>query len=339
MKKSILFVLTIVLLTFFFVQTGLAADAEYKIRCSLGLPDQHFMTQQFKNWAGLIEEKTNGRVDVKIFYSGQLYKDVPVIEAIQVGAVEAGNIYSNFIETIVPEFGIFNLPLLYDTTAELEKIFDSRVGRILVNKAETKGLKILGRFFWPQEDIAFVSTKQIKVPEDLKGLKVRATASAQADWLKTLGAAPVYISGSEMYMGFQRGTLDAALSALAGTVQRKLYEVADYTTFLGVCVTIAMPTMNKKYFDKLPEDIQQAILEASAEMNAKSAEYAVNVSKEIVENAKELKVDMYFPTEEDLILWRDGIRGTWRKSLAKQPGALLLADEVLDLLGKADYFK
>jgi len=339
MKKSIIFILAIVLSIFFVVETGLAADAEYKIRCSLGLPEQQFMAQQFKDWANLIEEKTNGRVDVEIYYSGQLYKDVAVIEAIQIGAVEAGNIYTNFIETIVPEFGIFNLPLLYDTTAELEKVFDSRVGRILVNKAESKGLKILGRFFWPQEDIAFVSTKQIKVPGDVKGLKIRATASAQADWLKSLGAAPVYISGAEMYMGFQRGTLDAALSALAGTVQRKLYEVADYTTFLGVCVTIAMPTMNKKYFDKLPEDIQQAIMEASAEMNAKSAEYAVNVHNKLLEEAKELKIDMYFPTEEELLLWRAGIRDTWRKSLAKQPGALLLADEVLDLLGKADYFK
>jgi len=339
MKKIILFILVIVLSTFFLVQTGLAADAEYKIRCSLGLPEQQFMAREFIDWANLIEKKTNGRVDVEMYFSGQLYKDVPVIEAIQIGAVEAGNVYTNFIETIVPDFAIFNLPLLYDTTAELEKVFDSNIGRILINKAESKGLKILGRFYWPQEDIAFVSTKQIKVPGDVKGLKVRATASAQADWLKTLGAAPVYISGAEMYMGFQRGTLDSALSALAGTVERKLYEVAEYTTFLGVCVTIAMPTMNKRYFDKLPEDIQQAILEASAEMNEMSAEYAVNEHHRILEKAKELKVNMYYPTEEELLLWRAGTRDIWRKSLVKQPKVLVLADEVLDMLGKADYFK
>jgi len=339
MRKITLFILVIVLSTFFLVQTGLAADAEYKIRCSIGLPEHMFVAREFKDWANLIEEKTNGKVDVEIYFGGQLYKDVPVIEAIQIGAVEAGNIYSNFIESVVPELGVFNLPLLFDTTAELEKVFDSDIGKILLNKAESKGLKILGRFFWPQEDIAFVSTKQIKVPKDLKGLKVRATASAQADWLKSLGAAPVYISGSEMYMGFQRGTLDAAISALTGTVERKLYEVATYTTFLGGCSTIAMPTINKRYFSKLPEDIQQAIIEASVEMSAKSAEYAVNLHNELLGEAKELKINMYHPTEEELLLWRVGLKDTWRKSLAKQPGVLVLADGVLDLLGKADYFK
>lgn len=339
MKKSILFVLTIVLLTFFFVQTGLAAGAEYKIRLSLGLPEHQFMAKQFTAWANLIEEKSNGRVDVEVYYGGQLYKDVPVIEAIQTGAVEAGNVYTNFIETIVPEAAVFNLPLLYDTTAELEKAFDSNIGEIIVKKAETKGLKILARFFWPQEDIAFVSTKPIKVPGDVKGLKIRATAATQADWLKSLGAAPTYISGAEMYMGFQRGTLDAALSALAGTVERKLYEVAPYTTLLGVCVTIAMPTMNKKYFDKLPEDIQQAILEASAEMNAKAAEYAVNTHNRLLEEVKNLKAYLYYPTEEEINIWRTGVRDIWKKSLVKEPKVLVMADEVLDLLGKAEYFR
>ena len=276
---------------------------------------------------------------MEIYYSGQLYSDVKVIEAIQVGAVEAANIYTNYLETVVPEFVIFNLPLLYDTTAELEKVFDSNIGKILINKAESKGFKILGRFLWPQEDIAFVSTKPIKVPGDVKGLKIRATASPQADWLQSLGAAPTFVTGAEMYMGFQRGTLDASLSALAATVERKLYEVAPYTTFLGVCVTIGMPTMNKKYFDKLPEDIQKAIMEASAEMNAASAEYAVNTHNRLLEEVKELPATLYFPTEEELKIWKAGIKDVWKKSLAKQPEALVLVDEVLDLLGKSEYFK
>ena len=341
MKKSILFVLTIVLLTFFFVQTGLAAasNPEYKIRCSLGPPENHFISEQFRDWANLIKEKTDGRVEVEIYYCQQLYKDAEVIEAIQTGAIEAGCVYTFRLATMIPEFEIFNMPMLFDTTAEEEKILNSHIGGMLAKKAETKGLKYLGWFYWPQEDLGFVSTKEIKVPGDLKGLKIRGLSVVGAKWFESLGASPAYISGAELYMAFQRGTLDAAIGQVAGMISRKQYEVAPYMICLGTSAMGSLPMINKRYFSKLPEDIQQAIIEAGTEVSAKSAEFAVNEHNKYLEQAEELKINVYFPTEEDLILWRSGVRDIWRKSYVKKPIALMLADEVLDLLGKAEYFK
>ena len=339
MKKSISFVLTIVLLTFFLVQTGLAADAEYKIRCSLGPPENHFISEQFRDWANLIKEKTDGRVEVELYYSQQLYKDAEVIEAIQTGAIESGCVYTFRLATMIPEFEIFNMPMLFDTTAEEEKVLNGRIGKMLANKSETKGLKYLGWFYWPQEDLGFVSTKEIKVPGDLKGLKIRGLSVVGANWFESLGASPAYISGAELYMAFQRGTLDAAIGQVAGMITRKQYEVAPYMICLGTSAMGSLPMINKRYFSKLPEDIQQAIIEASAEVTAKSAEFAVNEHKKYLEQAEELKINVYQPTEEDLVLWRSGLRDIWRKSFIKKPTALILADEVLDLLGKAEYFK
>jgi len=329
MKKSILFVLTIVLLTFFFVQIGLAADAEYKIRCSLGPPENHFISEQFRDWANLIKEKTNGR-----------YKDNQVIEAIQTGAIEAGCAYTFALATMIPEFEIFNLPMLFDTTAEQEKVLNSRIGKILANKTETKGLKYLGWFYWPQEDLGFVSTKEIKVPGDFKGLKIRGLSGVAANWFELLGASPAYISGAELYMAFQRGTLDAANGQLAGMITRKQYEVAPYIILSVSGGSMgSLPVINKRYFSKLPEDIQQAIIEAGAEVTAKSAEFAVNEHNKYSKQAEELKINVYQSTEQDLVLWRSGLRDIWRKSFIKKPTVLILADEALDLLGKAEDFK
>lgn len=339
MKKSIIFVLTIVLLTFFFVQIGLAADAEYKIRCSIGCPDSHFIGQQFINWANLIKEKTDGRVEVELYFNGQLYSDKDVIEAIQTGAIEAGCVYTFALATMIPEFEIFNMPMLFDTTAEEEKVLNGRIGKMLANKSETKGLKYLGWFYWPQEDLGFVSTKEIKVPGDLKGLKIRGLSVVGAKWFESLGASPAYISGAELYMGFQRGTVDAAIGQIIGLIQRKQYEVAPHMICLGTSAMGSLPMINKRYFGKLPEDIQEAIIEASAEATVSSVEYGLNVHNKLLEQAKELNINVYHPTEEDLILWRTGIRDIWRKSYVKKPIALILADEVIDLLGKAEYFK
>ena len=340
MKKSILFVLTIVLLSFFLVQTGLAADVEYKIRCSLGPPENHFISEQFRDWANLIKEKTDGRVEVELYYSQQLYKDSQVIEAIQTGAIEAGCAYTFALATMIPEFEIFNMPMLFDTTAEQEKVLNSRIGKILANKTETKGLKYLGWFYWPQEDLGFVSTKEIKVPGDFKGLKIRGLSGVAAKWFESLGASPAYISGAELYMAFQRGTVDAANGQLAGMITRKQYEVAPYMILSVSGGSMgSLPVINKRYFSKLPEDIQQAIIEAGAEVSAKSAELALNEHDKYLKQAEELKINVYHPTEEDLILWRSGVRDIWRKSFIKKPTALILAGEVLDLLGKAEYFK
>jgi len=338
LKKSIIFILVVVLSTFFLVQTGLAAGAEYKIRFTTGFPDYHYMAKQFTELGNLIEEKTDGRVKVEIYYGGQLYKDNQAIEAVQTEMIEAGAVHTFLLSTIVPEFEIFNLPLLFNTTSEVFKVY-SHFKDIFVKKLEEKNLVILAGICDSSEQFCLISKKVIKRPEDLRGLKIRATSNVCAEWFKTFGAEPGYISGAELYMALQRGTMNAAGSQLAGLIQRKQYEVANNATMLPWIANMAIAVINRKYLAKLPEDIQQGILEAGSEVSANSVEYVVSEANKLKEKAIELNINVYNPTEEDLIIWRSGMKEMWRKSYAKKPIVLVMANEVIDLLDKAEHFK
>src|SRR3954471_20984440 len=95
----------------------------------------------------LAEAATNGRVKVEVYPNSQLYKDKEELEALQIGAVQMlAPSLAKFGPLGVKEFEVFDLPFIFDDTAELHKVTQGAVGRQLLGKLDAKGIK--GLAFW-----------------------------------------------------------------------------------------------------------------------------------------------------------------------------------------------
>jgi len=288
-KLSIVTVLVLTICLLVGSVIAFAADNKvYTIRFSYGLPGTHFIAPQFANWAKMVNEESDGRLEVKLYPGGQLYPDKKLLSAVRTGACEMGALYTFYMGTIVPEFGIFEIPMVIDGREKIIKIIDGDIGESLFSKIEDKGLKPLGWVLWALggEDQGIISTTPVHVPSDLRRKKVRGHGPAQDEYLKEYcGASSAFVSGAELYMALQRGTLNASVASLSHMIDRKLNEVTPYICLLPIASYPDVLVMNKQFYDKLPEDLQQVITDVSDKIQKESydkSEYTYRILRDVV---------------------------------------------------------
>ncbi len=128
----------------------------------------------------LAEERTKGRVKVEVYPNSQLYKDGEEMEALQLGSVQMlAPSVAKFGPLGAREFEVFDLPYIFDSFAELHKVTEGSVGKKLFKKLETKS--ITGLAFWDNGFKDFSANKALRLPGDVKGLKMRIQSSNVLD--------------------------------------------------------------------------------------------------------------------------------------------------------------
>jgi len=306
------------------------------VRFSHSLPEKHPRSLQFQEWADLAMKKADGALEVQIYPSAQLYKDVDVVEAVTTGGIESGLLYSFILEKMLPQFKILDVPYLFDNNTDLIYGFLSspETKERLCAAMEKKGIKPIAWILEPHEGFGIMWNKEVKVPADARGLTVRAIGSPQVAFYKKWGVNPSFLSGAELYMALQRGVLQGAYGSVTAVMERKLYEVAPYYTLLPIGTTISLIGMNKSFFDKLSPKLQQAILDAGKEVESKTVARAKADWEVTLKEAKEKGLKIYQPTPEEMKLWMGDVEKTWQEIYRDDPQVLAEIKEVVKLKAK-----
>lgn len=225
-------------------------------------------------FAKRVDELTNGKVEVKVFPSSQLYTDKAVMKALKIGNVQmAAPSFSKFT-SLVPQLQLFDLPFLFRDTNHVHAVMDGEVGQAMKDLVTKKGFVALS--YWDNGFKNFSSNKKALImPEDAKGQKFRIMSSKviEAQFL-AVGANPQVLPFSEVYSALQQGVVDGAENPLSNFYTKKFLEVQTSLTlsehgYLGYLVV-----MSKKFWKKLPDDLKPKVLQAmkeATEMNRKLA--------------------------------------------------------------------
>jgi len=312
MKKR--FLLTGFLATWMIMGISLprSESAPVTIRFSSGAPETHFLTRQYIEWAKLIESNSKGDIKVQVYHSAQLFRDNEVIKAVQTGALESGCGFTFVMENqLVPTMKLLQFPFLFQELDEAMKVYRSDIGASWKATADRKGVKLLALVTFPSPNGELILTaKQIKVPADIKGMIIRAVSPESSLAIKKWGAGPSFLTGAEVYLGLQRGTINGAVNSLLTYMERKLYEVAPHVIFLPVITVQTYIMMNKGFFDRLSPQQQKVITDASAVIEGNTEQFAWKTFKEDLEEAKK-KAKLYNPTPAELALWKEGMSVLW----------------------------
>jgi C4-dicarboxylate-binding protein DctP len=248
---------------------GGAAMAEAKtLRVSSQLPPSHPVTENLINFADMVAEMSGGDLTFEIFHSAQLYKDNEVPQAVSSGAIEMGTASLTRFGGTIPAVDIFYVPFTFDSTEQ--------VNAAVAPGAEVRGLiddAILGtgaRVLWWQAvgGAVIMSNTPVEEPADMEGLKVRVFSKTLGDFVEVVGGSPALISGSEQFLAYQRGTVDAGMSSAAGVVSRKIYEVLDYMTVSNHADVEFVVIINDKVWQNLDQRERDWIDEAGRAVEA-----------------------------------------------------------------------
>jgi len=245
--------------------TGPVVAAPYSWKLASVLPASHPVHQALVFFADKVKEKTKGEVVVTVFPAGQLGQEKDYIEGIKLGAMEMTKVSSAPLGQFSPSLQVVSLPFIWRNLEHQHSVLSGPIGTRLMNDLDKQGFKGLAFF-----DAGFrnVTTrdKPVKVPGDLKGLKIRVMQSKPLiDTINAFGATAVPMGQSEVYVALQQKVIDGWENNEPTVLTFNMQEVCKYFSYTRHTSIPDILVMNKQLFDSVPKSTQTAILEAAAQ--------------------------------------------------------------------------
>jgi len=217
-----------------------------------------------QEFARLVEEKTDGLIKIQVFNNGVLGTENQVVEQAKVGVIEFVRVSTSPVLAVYKPIGALNMPYLFRDQAHMWKVLNGTIGRHFLDNMSAVGL--VGLTYFDAGSRNFYARKEIKVPKDLKGLKIRVQPnSLVAEVVDALGAIATPMNMGEIYSALQTGVIDGAENNIPSWVGWKHYEVAKYFLADGHSRLPEVLMVSKKFWDDLTEDQKVALREAAEE--------------------------------------------------------------------------
>jgi C4-dicarboxylate-binding protein DctP len=279
--------------------------ADTTLRISLQLPLKSHLGQNLVLFKEEVEKASEGKVEVQIYDSAQLYKDKEVPQAVGSGAIEMGVASLTRFVGDVPAVDIFYLPFVFNTEELVRKAVapGSPVRAPLDAAILETGSRVL---WWQAYGGAILLSKgaPVKTPADMKNKKVRVFGKTLGAFTEAAGGSPTLISGSEQYLAYQRGTVDIGMTGVSGVKSRKLWEVMDHITVTNHADIEFIVLVNEKFWQGLDEGTRKIISDAALKAEMAVRDEMTKIEEGAYAAAKENGMTVYTPTAEEIAEWR-----------------------------------
>ena len=263
-------------------------------------------TQFEYKFAELVNEKSDGRIEVQVYPAGQMGEMTDILTAVQSGSMQMTRTNPSWLaDAGVSSMNLLALPFVFDDLDSANKVLDSDVGQKILNQVEESDtmVKALG-YLEPSGRYFFFKNKKVANLKDIAGLKIRVqTNDLATKMVSSLGASATPISYNELYSSLQTGIVDGADNPLKGILNMSFYEVGSYVLDMPHQYEASVIIINSDFFNSLSEEDQAVINEAMEE----GAEYFKQISDEALEGYRSQLEEkgMEFVTPDDPQEWKD----------------------------------
>ena len=229
-------------------------------------------------------ERVNARIGdqgkVEVYHSSQLGSDEEMLQKLRLGTQDISQ-PSTIMSTLVPEFGLFDLPYLVGSREHMVCIIDEIVWPILAPKAEERGVKLLG--VWENGFRHITNNvRPIVTPADLAGIKLRTPKGVwRVRMFEAYGANPTPMPFSEVFVALQTGVIDGQENPYVNIAAGRLQEVQKYLTETRHVYTPSFPAVSMTKFNSYPEEVQTALVEEGRNLTSWVHELGSSMEDEV----------------------------------------------------------
>ncbi len=270
--------------------SGLPAEAqEYTGRLSVHWSPTHHSAIHAEMFANEVNERAEGRLKIEFFPSGQLFGIREQLGAVTSGAVELGGIVGIVsFPPINKNYNVAAYPGLFNSYEQQRAFFlESEAGRTIWDDVTAKSKSKLVMFDPVGPVMTFSGAHELNSVEAMKGLKARALIKSERPMWDAYEANTVSLPTGEVYTALQTGMIDT-LNTPPGSVKAySWWEYLNYAQLPYQYFSDAYIMANADWFDSLPEDLQQLLIEVGEEVGAKSTATIMQTGEDTLAEFKE----------------------------------------------------
>jgi TRAP-type C4-dicarboxylate transport system substrate-binding protein len=277
-----------------------------------------------------VTEKTNGQIKFRYYPAQSLFKAGDQWDAMRKGALDMAIFPLDYASGKVPQFSITLMPCVLSSVKQGISWRNKPIGKKIETLMEQNGVK---NVLWAWFDGGVGSkVRQIKVPADVKGTKLRAAGKKFEFMLREAGASITSMPSSETYHALATGVIDTMLTSTASFVSYRLYEVLKYINvsrdysiwFMTENLCISMET-----WKRLSPEQQKVFMETAEWMHESWIDQNFKtLGDELVKEFTKAGVDIHYMNEAEFTEWLEFAKKTAWADYAKNVDG---GQELLDL--------
>ncbi len=241
---------------------GQVWGAEKTLRFQVNYPGTSYGGECMRYFADQVAKETGGKVEIQLFYAGQILNTKEAFTALQKGMINGMYSALLYYGGVVKEAHWEWLPFTWETSEQALDLFLNQ-GLMEVMKEAMLQYDVVYLGAIPMGTLCFLTKFPVEKMADFTGKKIRASGP-QASTVKLLGGTPVSLAAEEQYTSLQRGTIEGTIYPLYTIGVYKFYEVIDYVVMPGVYSPCVIDlTMNANTWNGLSKELQEAVSRAA----------------------------------------------------------------------------
>ena len=296
-------------------------------------PENSQWMRDMRAGAKEIAERTDGRVEIKLYGGGVMGNDNKVLRKIRIGQLHGGAFTAGSLMSVYPDLSIYGLPLLFNSQAEVDYVrerFDARLKQGL----EDAGFVSFG--FAGGGFAMVLGNTPVRTLADLDDQKVWVPEGDEISYagMEALDLSPVTLPITDVLTGLQTGLLDIIATPPVGAVVLQWHTKVKYGTPMPLVYTMAFMAIDKKRFDRLSADDQAVVNEVMSGIYDNFEQVNRTDNDKALDALKGVGIELVDLEDGQLQKWRGEVQGVNRQLAEDDVISLDLYQDVTDALSE-----
>ncbi len=290
-----------------------AAVAATTIKIATVAPDGTAWMREMRAGAAAVKARTQDRVEIKYYPGGVMGDEPAVLRKIRIGQLQGGAFTGGELSQVDKDAQIYSLPFLFRNEAEVGKV-RAALDPLLRRSFAAAGFEAVGI---SGGGFAYLmSVKDIRSKDDLAAAKVWVPQGDRVSeaGFKAAGVTPIPLPLADVYTSLQTGLIDTAANTPAGAIAFQWHTRIKHLVDLPLTYVVGILVIDKKVFDGLASEDQQAVREELGAAFARLEKINRDDNAHARETLQKQGVTIFTPNAAEIASWQ-AIGAAARKQL------------------------
>lgn len=294
---------------------------------SESFPPTSLSGQAAGDFARLVKEKSGGKIDITVHYSGSLgLGEKDILTAVEQGVVPLSSTILDKVLTTMPLASVQFIPFMAGGMKDGRAVWYAQRPFVEQHLGKLNQILLFESFGLP---VGMWSKKLVTDAASLKTLKLRTNNPNTTKTFQNAGGSPTFMAWGDVPASLSTGVIDSVITSCESGISARFYEQMKYYTRLDIEIGVFMVHMHKPTLDKLSPELKKAITDSAVE--AKSRALTRTMAR-LDENTKTMKANgvtvvEILPPEFRAHLVKSGsfLMDDWRKKVGTDVSNKVLA--------------